>query len=124
MILELWGKEEERKHLKLIYWHNYLKYKIRKKSKIKNPLRPLSEIGKDPDKINTLNFPVPGRELKKRNRMNEEERKKGIWKQSFIELRNLPEIKPGKKKKFQRRKKELSKEEKRTFKRGKKFFFS
>lgn len=60
--------------------------------------------------------------------MRRRERKESE-KQSFIELRNLPEIKPGKKKKkFQRRKKrtfkggkkELSKEEKKNFQ---EFFF-
>lgn len=55
--------------------------------------------------------------------MRRRERKESE-KQSFIELRNLPEIKPGKKKRnFKGGKKELSKEEKKNFQKRKKSSF-
>lgn len=68
-----------------------LKNKIRKKSTTWNLLkRPPSDIGKDPDEVNTLNFLS---QRKKKRLGNERGRERKISeKQSFTELRNSPEI--------------------------------
>lgn len=72
------GREEERKYLELIYWHNYLKNKIKKKFMIWNIFEETPFWHGEQSKWDQHpQLPVPEKELeKKRKRKKRRERRK------------------------------------------------
>lgn len=99
-----YGEGGGKNNLELIYWHNYLKNKIRNKSTIRNPFEKTTFWDWERSRWHHHpQLPVRGKELKKKKEKEtmKEEGKKEIWKTySFTELRNPPEIKE--KKEFSR----------------------